>query len=156
MSSKRVYVDTSVVGGNFDREFAKLTIPFWDAVNHGKIIAVLSDVLVDELKLSPKHVRLFYESLQLWQIERVALTAEAKTLADKYIAERVVGQTSLVDCRHIAIATICRADFLVSWNFRHIVNVSRIRGYNAINMLMGYPAIDIRTPAEVIDYEQEI
>ena len=154
MAKKRVYADTSVVGGNFDREFEKFTVPFWDAVCDGKIIAVLSDVLADELKLSPKQVREFYESLPLQQIERVALSEEAKNLADKYIAERVVGQTSLVDCRHIAIATINQADFLVSWNFKHIVNVHRIRGYNAINMLMGYPVIDIRTPAEVIDYEQ--
>jgi len=111
-------------------------------------------VLADELKLSPKHVRDFCDSLPLWQIERVALTEEAKALADKYIAEKVVGQSSLADCRHIAIATITHADILVSWNFKHIVNVNRIRGYNAINMLMGYPTIDIRTPAEVVDYEK--
>jgi len=154
MSKKRVYVDTSVIGGNFDREFGKFTVPFWDAVCGARIIVVLSDVLADEIKLAPKHVREFYESLPLQQIERVALTEEAKALADKYIAERVVGQTSLVDCRHIAIATIHQADILVSWNFKHIVNVNRIRGYNAINMLMGYPIIDIRTPAEIIDYEQ--
>jgi len=154
MFQKRVYVDTSVVGGNFDKAFAKLTAPFWDAVCDGRIVAILSDVLADEVKLSPKHVRDFYDSLPLWQIERVALTEEAKTLADKYIAEKVVGKTSLVDCRHIAIATVNHADILVSWNFKHIVNVNRIRGYNAINMLMGYPAIDIRTPAEVIDYEK--
>ena len=59
MSLKRVYVDTSVVGGNFDKAFAKLTAPFWDAVCNGRMIAVLSDVLADELKLSPKHVRDF-------------------------------------------------------------------------------------------------
>ena len=154
MSQKRVYVDTSVVGGNFDKEFAKLTAPFWDAVCDGRIVAIFSDVLADELKLSPKHVREFCDSLPLWQIERVALTEEAKVLADKYIAEKVVGQSSLADCRHIAIATISHADILVSWNFKHIVNVNRIRGYNAINMLMGYPTIDIRTPAEVVDYEK--
>ena len=143
-----------MVGGNFDREFAQLTAPFWNAVCDGRIAVLLSDVLADEILLSPKHVREFYESLPLEQIERVALTAEAKALADRYIAEKVVGQSSLVDCRHIAIATINHADILVSWNFKHIVNVNRIRGYNAINMLMGYPTIDIRTPAEVIDYEQ--
>jgi hypothetical protein len=70
-------------------------------------------------------------------------------LAKRYIAEGVVGESSLDDCRHIALATLANADVLVSWNFKHIVNVDRIRGYNGINMKMGYSQIDIRTPYEV-------
>ncbi|MGL6225409.1 MAG: hypothetical protein ACRC10_02145 [Thermoguttaceae bacterium] len=70
-------------------------------------------------------------------------------LAEQYIAENVVGPTSLDDCKHIALATLAKADVLVSWNFRHIVNVSRIKGYNGINMKLGYSQIEIRTPYEV-------
>lgn len=73
-------------------------------------------------------------------------------LADKYIAERVVGRTSLADCRHIALATINRADALGSWNFRHIVNLDRIKGYNSVNLKMGYPILEIRTPQELVSY----
>lgn len=54
-------------------------------------------------------------------------------LADKYISEKVVGLTSLEDCRHIALATINRVDVLASWNFKHIVNLERIKGYNSVN-----------------------
>jgi hypothetical protein len=53
----------------------------------------------------------------------------------------------------IAIATINRADVLVSWNFKHIVNLEKIRGYNAVNLKHGYPMIEIRTPLEVFSYE---
>ena len=66
-------------------------------------------------------------------IERVRLSKDASELADKYIEAKVVGKTSRADCQHIAIATLCHADVLVSWNFKHIVNLDRIRGYNGIN-----------------------
>jgi hypothetical protein len=71
-------------------------------------------------------------------------------IAEQYIVKKVVGQTSRDDCRHTAIATISRVDVLVSWNFKHIVNVNRISGYNGVNMLLGYSQIEIRTPIEVI------
>jgi len=87
------------------------------------------------------------------ELERVAVNDEILTLATKYISEKVVGQTSFDDCVHIATATIYKADILLSWNFRHIVNVYRIRGYNAINLRMNYPALEIRSPKEIIEYE---
>jgi hypothetical protein len=74
-------------------------------------------------------------------------------LADKYISENVVGKTSRDDCIHIALATLNRADVLISWNFKHIVNLQRIRGYNSVNLKHNYPAIEIRSPKEMIDYE---
>jgi hypothetical protein len=54
---------------------------------------------------------------------------------------------------HIALATIHNADVLVSWNFKHIVNVNRIRGYNTVNLNNGFKALDIRTPTEILNYE---
>ena len=55
----------------------------------------------------------------------------------------------LADAQHIAVATVARVDVLVSWNFRHIVNVDRIRGFNAVNLRVGYPLLEIRSPLEV-------
>ena len=45
-------------------------------------------------------------------------------------------------------------DILVSWNFKHIVNVDRIKAYNSVNLKMGYAIIDIRSPRELIKYEE--
>tara|TARA_R110002049_G_scaffold211187_2_gene382224 strand:- start:293 stop:553 length:261 start_codon:yes stop_codon:yes gene_type:complete len=73
-------------------------------------------------------------------------------LATEYIDEKVVGETSYTDCLHIALATIYQADLLVSWNFKHIVNVERIRGYNSINIKNGYKQLDIRSPRELMRY----
>jgi hypothetical protein len=78
---------------------------------------------------------------------------DAVDLAIEYIDEKVVGQTSYADCLHIAIATVNRADFLISWNFKHIVNVQRIRGYNAINIKNGYKQLEIRSPRDFEKYE---
>ena len=87
--------------------------------------------------------------------ERIKVDDDMLTLANKYIDEKVVGQTSFDDCIHIAAATISKVDILVSWNFKHIVNVYRIRGYNAINIRSGYQSLEIRSPKEIIKYEDE-
>jgi len=152
---QRVYVDTSVVGGYFDEEFSLDTIPFFDRVKKGDIIIIVSDILEAELLRAPEFVRDLLVSLPKINIENVRLSPEAIELADKYIAAKVVGKTSRADCQHIAIATLCNADVLVSWNFKHIVNLDRIRGYNGINYQSGYKMIEIRTPKEIIKYGSE-
>ena len=76
-------------------------------------------------------------------LERVEVDNDILTLATKYIEEKVVGQTSFDDCIHIATATIRKADILTSWNFKHIVNIYRIRGYNSINLRMNNPSLEI-------------
>jgi len=86
-------------------------------------------------------------------IERVNLTDEVKELAEMYINEKVVGKTSRADCQHIALSTIYKVDVLASWNFKHIVNLERIRGYNSINFREGYQMTEIRTPKEIFNYE---
>ena len=61
--------------------------------------------------------------------------------------------TSFAACLHIALATINNADYLISWNFKHIVNVQRIRGYNSVNIKKGYKQLKIRSPRDFITYE---
>jgi predicted nucleic acid-binding protein len=117
---------------------------------NGKIRVILSDLLEKELENAPKHIREFFNQFPESQIERIAATEDSDKLAEQYIVAGVVGKASLDDCQHIAIATLTNADVLVSWNFKHIVNIRRIQGYNGVNLLHGYKNIEIRTPAEVI------
>ena len=152
---KRVYIDTSVVGGQFDQEFSADTVPFFEAVVAGKFIVVLSDLLEAELLRAPQQVRDFPATIPVEQIERIKLTQDAADLADQYIIAKVVGPTSRADCQHIAMATLAKADVLVSWNFKHIVNLDRIRGYNGINYQMGHQMIEIRTPKEIISHDNQ-
>lgn len=152
---QRIYIDTSVIGGYFDVEFAKDTIPFFESLHNEEWQVLLSDQLHKELERAPEHVRELLKTFSPAYTEYIKMTAEANRLAFQYIEAGVVGKTSLDDCRHIAIATIYRADILVSWNFKHIVNLSRIKGYNGINLQYGYHTIEIRTPKEVMNYENK-
>ena len=147
----RIYVDTSVVGGFYDKEFDQATKALFRKVEKGEIILVVSELLEAELLRAPEHVRNHFDKYSKKQIQRVELTEEAKILADRYIAEQVVGVTSKADCQHIAMATINKVDVLVSWNFKHIVNLKRIRGYNSVNLKLNYTMLEIRTPKEIIE-----
>ncbi|MEQ9298180.1 MAG: hypothetical protein RIF33_06445 [Cyclobacteriaceae bacterium] len=147
------YLDTSVFGGYFDEEFSESTIPFFERIFDEKIKIFVSRLLIAELAGAPNEVKELLNSIPTEQRSFISLTSEARALADKYIEENVVGHTSRGDCQHIAMATMARADVLVSWNFKHIVNLDRIRGYNGINLLMGYNQIEIRTPKEIERYD---
>ena len=118
-----------------------------------RTIFLISEILELELYRDPKYLQNFIESLPEELIERIELTNEVRNLAERYITENVVERTSLIDCQHIAFATLYKADVLVSWNFKHIVNHGRIRGYNSINFREGYQMTEIRTPKEIFCYE---
>lgn len=151
---QRFYFDTSVFGGVFDKEFDEATLQLFDRVRLGQVICVFSDLTEAELLNAPKNVKEHFKNLSKKYIERVVVTDEILTLASKYVAEKVVGKTSFDDCVHIATATIYKADILVSWNFKHIVNVYRIRGYNSVNIRSNYPSLEIRSPKEILEYEE--
>jgi predicted nucleic acid-binding protein len=150
---QRFYFDTSVFGGVYDKEFEEETLQLFERVKLGKVICVFSDLTESELANAPKNVRDFFKNLPKEYLERVVVNTEIINLATKYIEENVVGKTSFDDCLHIATATINKVDILVSWNFKHIVNVYRIRGYNSINLRMNYISLEIRSPKEILEYE---
>jgi len=147
----RIYIDTSVVGGYYDDAFAEDTKLFFEKVESRDFTLVVSDLLRAELLGAPDRVRNVLNKFKGNQIEEVSRDRKALKLADLYIAENVVGATSLADCQHIATATLNKVDVLVSWNFKHIVNLKRIRGYNSVNLKNGYPMLEIRTPKEILD-----
>jgi predicted nucleic acid-binding protein len=152
---QRYYIDTSVFGGYFDEEFAVHTIPLFQRYKNNEFTLLFSTVTQDELLNAPEKVKEFVKSLKSENTVFLEITDEAIDLATDYIKEKVVGQTSFADCLHIAIATINHADFLISWNFKHIVNIQRIRGYNSINIKKGYKQLEIRSPREFENYEDD-
>jgi predicted nucleic acid-binding protein len=147
---QRFYFDTSVFGGVFDTGFDAISLQLFDMVKCGDVICIYSELTVGELYNAPQKVKDFLDSLPEQNKEYVQITDEALSLARQYISENVVGETSFDDCVHIALATIHKADVLVSWNFKHIVNIYRIRGYNAVNIRNGYISLEIRSPKEII------
>ena len=152
---QRFYFDTSIFGGLFDAEFEEETTLFFEKVTLGQIKCIYSNLTESELTNAPERVRNFFENIQDDFKEKILVTPEALRLAQIYVDEKVVGETSLDDCIHIATATINKVDMLVSWNFKHIVNVYRIRGYNSINLRLGHGTLEIHSPKEIVNYGSE-
>ena len=153
MAKQRFYFDTSVFGGVYDSEFEESSIQLFEKVKPGQIVCVYSDLTEGELFKAPEKVRKFFKNLEKETLEIIFVNDEAVKLARRYIDENVVGKTSFDDCVHIALATIHKVDILVSWNFKHIVNIYRIRGYNSVNLRSGYQTLEIRSPKDIIGYE---
>lgn len=152
---QRIYIDTSVVGGFFDEEFMEATHMLFWRLEKREIKFVVSDLLDLELLYAPPRVKGLLHKYPSDFFERVELTEEAMKLANTYVEEKVVGKTSIEDCRHIAIATLYKVDVLASWNFKHIVNLDRIKGYNSVNLRLGYSMIEIRSPKDLVYYGDE-
>lgn len=151
MIKDRIYIDTSVIGGCFDEEFSEYSERLFDEFIRSDKIAVVSNITLRELKMAPQKVRSKLKEIPKENIEYVALTKEAEELAKSYLNSEVVSSDYLLDAEHIAIATVENVDIVVSWNFKHIVNIKNIRGFNSVNIREGYRLLEIRTPMEVID-----
>lgn len=147
------YLDTSVFGGMlWQRVFRTNSWFFFKRISKEKIKLIVSEILTSELENAPDRVKNLLNKISEKQIQRVDVNPESKELAKSYISEMVVGKTSYADCLHIALATLSIADILVSWNFKHIVNIDRIRGYNSVNLKLGYKMIEIYSPLQLRNY----
>ena len=149
MTPLRVYVDTSVFGGCFDDEFAEHSTRFFDFVRAGRITVLVSQVVVEELRDAPSQVQELFGTLAVSSIVTVELTPEIIKLRDAYVTAGIVPRDSVDDATHVAAATAARADAIVSWNFRHIVRVDKMRAYNELNLEAGFGLLSIVSPQEV-------
>ena len=153
MKRLHVYIDSSVIGGCEDSEFSEDSLALWRLFVKGDFVQVLSALTLRELQDAPDEVR--SHILEVPEANQIILEVppEAYDLAEAYLAHGIVGPGSHSDALHVALATIGRVDVLVSWNFKHIVNLGRIRSFNAVNLEQGYGLVEIRTPKEVL-YEE--
>lgn len=150
----RVYVDTCVFGGVEDQEFAEPSKKFFDQVNQGYFQILISDIVRGEILLAPPKVRSIFEEIPINFIEMVPSEGIVLELAELYIKANAVNTKSRNDAKHVAAATVAGADFIISWNFKHIVNAHRIRIFNSVNIREGFKTLDIRSPYEVLIYEE--
>ena len=146
----KVYADTSVIGGCFDEEFKAWSDALFQEFVSGSKLIMLSDLTLQELELARAEVR--DKVLEIPEPHRFLITIndEVIQLAETYITEGALTNKSYNDALHIALATLNNSDVLASWNFKHIVNLDRIRLYNSINFRLGYRLIEIRTPREIV------
>jgi len=150
MKRLRIYVDTSVIGGCLDEEFARESCALLDMATSGEATLLVSDILADELEAAPEDVQRLFGELPPHCLESVHPSAESARLRDAYLAAGVLGSSAEEDAHHVALATIAGADMMVSWNFRHIVHFDKMRGFNSVNLREGYRTLEIHSPKEVV------
>ncbi|MBI5214260.1 MAG: PIN domain-containing protein [Ignavibacteriae bacterium] len=150
---QRIYIDTSVIGGYYDAEFEADTKRFFERIGKKDFLVHLSEISTIELMPAPERVKDVVRKIPADCLVSLEFTKESEELSNHYLEEKILGMNSLNDAYHIAIATVNRIEVLVSWNFKHIVNLDKIRLFNALNLKYGFPLIDIRSPKEMIKYE---
>ena len=146
----KLYLDTSVFGGYFETEFKIWTEKLFEQIINGDYTAVISDITLLELEGAPKYIRDLADKIISENAELVTAKLTDKKLSDIYIKEKIVSSKYRSDTFHIAIATTNKVDILTSWNFKHIVNINKIRQYNSVNLKYGFTMIEIRSPRDII------
>lgn len=154
MKRLRVYVDTSVFGGCLDHEFAEWSNALMDDFRTGRYSLIVSDVTSGEIALAPESVqKIFFGLMEI--ADSLSVTEEVLELYRAYELHGILGPRFFNDMLHIAIATVAEVDALVSWNFRHIVRLDKIRLFNGVNIELGYKQLAIYSPREVATYGKE-
>ncbi|NCC36309.1 MAG: PIN domain-containing protein [Chloroflexia bacterium] len=147
----RIYADTSIFGGLFDKEFAEPTRKLFDEIDQGHFTLVTSAVVEAEIEPAPETVRTLFARYAA-SAEITPVTEAALALQQQYISSGVVTAKSMDDALHVALATVSGCILIVSWNFKHIVHFDKIPKYNAVNTLNGQGQIGIYSPLEIIRY----
>jgi predicted nucleic acid-binding protein len=145
----RLYLDTSVIGGYYDAEWMDDTRELWRQAEAGKWELFTSIVTEREVKEAPEEVRKHYAS-SFDTAHILDTSMEIEALAEAYLAAGVVTRKYEDDALHVAMASVHGIRLIVSWNFKHLVNVRREDGFNAVNLLEGWPPVRIVSPKELI------
>lgn len=152
MKVQRIYIDTSVIGGCFDTEFALWSNGLMEDFRRRRFRPVISEIVAAEIVPAPGQVREEYARLLELEPELAALGDEVRELAAAYESRQIVPVKFSNDLLHIALATNAEVDLMVSWNFKHIVHFDKIRLFNAVNRELGFKQIEIYSPREVTTY----
>jgi predicted nucleic acid-binding protein len=153
MERLRIYIDTSVLGGCFDTEFSTWSNGLIRDFRAGRLIPVLSDATAAEVTDAPVAVRELHQEMLALAGPVLPITSKVLDLVAAYEGRKILAARYETDMRHIALATVAGVDALVSWNFRHIVRLEKIRLFNAVNVELGYRALNILSPREVTSHE---
>jgi hypothetical protein len=148
----RVYADTSVFGGCEDEEFREGSRRLLQRFGSGRVHLVLSGLTLRELTPAPLEVRRWPVEVPRSAVEFLRFTAEARRLQRAYENAGLVTSRLRADAHHIALATAGRVDYLVRWNFKHIVNHRRIALIHALHLRVGAPTLRICSPLELLNH----
>ena len=157
MEKLKVYLDTSVISHLMQEDVPEKmadTLKLWDMFKDGKYDVYLSTVTLEEVSDCPEPTRSqLYNYLEQINYTPIEITDDMSDIAQQIIDMGILTKKSYDDCQHIAAAVIYGCDCIISWNFKHIVNIKTIRGVRAITNLKGYKYIEILNPSVLLESE---
>ncbi len=155
MKKLKIYLDTSVIS-HLQTEDAlektASTLKLWDEIAQGKYYVCISKLVLAELnKCAEPKKTLMFDYLNRSTFDIFEINEEIELLSLKYLEECIIPEKYGDDATHISAATVNNCDYIVSWNFKHMVKVKTIMGVNGINKLVGYKEIGIVSPDSLIE-----
>ena len=154
MRKLSVYVETSVWSHAFAEDAPPLreaTERFLADAREGKYELYISDVVLDEIARAKEELADRLRQL-VKELDPVILhlDEDMDLLAQDFLEQGVVPPSKIEDSQHVAAAVVSELDVLVSWNYRHLVNVRRRENFYKISVMHGYyKPLQIVTPLEV-------
>lgn len=161
MRKLKIYLDTSVISHLEAPDVPDKqadTLQLWQEIKFGEYDVFISNIVLEEIEAcpEPKQTRLkdFLAEIE-FHVIRANENREIQKLEEDIINQKILSRKSRDDCTHIACAVVTECDIIVSWNFKHMVNMKTINGVRAVNLLNGYKPIDIYSPASLIGVEDD-
>ncbi len=157
MKKLKLFLDTSVIS-HLDApetpDKMRDTKKLWDEIKSGAYDIIVSDIVIEEIMRCPQPKRdTLLGFLAEIEYQRVDSNDEIEEIAAQILRLQILKEKSRDDCMHIGTAVFCGCDYLVSWNFKHMVNVKTIKGVRAVTNLLGYNGIDIIQPTMLVEKE---
>ena len=159
MKRLKVYLDTSVVSYLYQEDAPEKmqdTLSLWELFKQGVYEVCVSDIVFREIdRCSEEKLNILLDYLDQIEYHEVETDSNTIELAGKFIDFGILKKKSFDDCQHIAAAILAGCDVIISWNFKHIVNVKTIRGIKAITTYEGYKDLMIYPPSALLEEEDE-
>ena len=159
MAKLKVYLDTSVISYLYQLDATERmedTLEVWEMFRNKKYDVYISNIVLNEISgCNEEKLNILLEYLN--EIEYTVVETDENTveLAEKFIDFGILRQKSFDDCQHIAAAILAGCDIIISWNFKHIVNVKTVRGVKVITTLEGYKDLMIYPPSVLLESEDD-
>lgn len=159
MAKVKVYLDTSVISYLYQLDAPERmedTLEVWEMFRNKKYDVYISNIVINEISgCNEEKLNILLEYLNEIEYTVVEIDENTVELAEKFIDFGILRQKSFDDCQHIAAAILAGCDIIISWNFKHIVNVKTVRGVKVITTLEGYKDLMIYPPSVLLESEDD-
>ena len=153
----KVYLDTSVISYLQQEdapEKTRITLELWERFKSNIFDVCLSDLTLLEVgNCEEPKVSFMRNKLEEILYSRLSIDNSVVKFANDIVKTGILTEKSIEDCQHIAVALINNCDIILSWNFKHLVNVKTIDGVRALSMIKGYKNINILNPMTLLEME---